>query len=165
MISILALPAVIAAEDPAESGVKWSADVEGVVFSDDNRNKRFDKADLPGRGILIRLISLDAEEIEIARLRTDDTGRFTFPAIFAGNYRLEVIGFRKELTRSDSFEVSPGKATPFIAIEIDSALSGNFRGRIANPDSTKGDIVSPFSPDSTRRVSGPDQKNKQPSDS
>lgn len=146
------LPGFSEEEEKEPAGVSWSATVSGVVFSDGNGNTIFDVTDLPGKGLKVKLISLDAEEIEIASLRTDEKGGFDFETIYEGRYRLEVFGHLKEVVKSDDFSVAVGKASPFFAIQIDEPPRGLFRGRIADPKNTEGNIISPFSPGSDKNL-------------
>lgn len=140
------------AEENEPAKTRWSATVSGVVFSDGNGNSIFDMTDLPGKGLKVKLVSLDAEEMEIASLRTDEKGGFEFETIFEGQYRLEVFGHLKEVVKSDDFSVAAGKVSPFFAIQVNGAPRRVFRGRIADPKNTGGNIISPFSPASDKNL-------------
>ncbi len=151
-----------AEEGPAK--VAWRTAVSGVVFSDGNANRLYDRSDSPGKGLVVKLFSRDVEEIEIARLRTDEEGRFEFDAVLEGLYRLEVTDPLKKNATSYDFEVKAGKVAPFFAIQLNPPPSG-YRGRVANPRNTEGKVISPFSPDSGRDLSGNKNKKNKGSES
>lgn len=142
-----------AEEEEKKNLIPWKAPVEGVVFADGNGNETFDTSDLPGRGLKVKLILLGVEEVEVASLRSDEKGAFEFPSVPEGTYRVEVHGQLEEVAKSSPFAIEAGKAPPFLAVQVRSYPGKQFRGRIANPDNTSGNIISPFSPDSNKNLS------------